>query len=653
MSSKNRPFMIEILRKHLWWLDVLYPLALGLGLFAALSYVVYSGPRQSRLSLRLEKRLMEYSLVKSSGRPAVNPDMVRIITPLWRLTDEELSTGDKLIEFYADSIEHLSAAKIPLVIIHWQAEVRGSYDNVFDKLQRVVASTSGETKIFFVASPQQIEQIPILLRQDTVWLNDSPCDEAKEIQIDCSYVPEYEGWVVQRIFENANPGLASTAIGSGWLSDQLANGFTGYVLNLTPPQGVSRQRLSKLGSINALPNKLRVAIVSAEIERQQEALKSVNYSGLKQNLSGLRTVYDHASNGVAETMRSTPVQVFWALIAQMLVDESMVQIPKAKAIISWTAVYCIGLGAAMLFGHVLTAILAFCLFALLAPSLNALTIRLFGFYWPLFDSLYFGIFALMAAGLVRLSWITIQRWRLEAQMNLHAHVTDLKSNFISLLSHNLNTPVAKMQGMLDVLRKTVQNIPKGSTLNEAEALATQLELTIRGVLIAAALEEGALSEAARRPDHIVAELAGTATNTLRRLGITLIIQPIVAKDEALISLPLLFDLRALNAALIALAALFYRRGSEGEIMVAAALSQDDRGVVLTWEFRSHELFPPVAALEQLTATSPKQIRKVGGTEFFAEVLAVFVRLLIGCYDGTVEVFSKNHGGSIEISLRPR
>jgi hypothetical protein len=98
MSSKSPKFLFKFLKKNLWWLDVLYPLALGLSIFAALSYVVYSGPRQSRLSLRLEKQLMESSLAKASGRPAVNADMVRIITPLWRLTDEELVSADKLIE---------------------------------------------------------------------------------------------------------------------------------------------------------------------------------------------------------------------------------------------------------------------------------------------------------------------------------------------------------------------------------------------------------------------------------------------------------------------------------------------------------------------------------------------------------------------------
>jgi signal transduction histidine kinase len=653
MSSKSPKFLFKFLKKNLWWLDVLYPLALGLSIFAALSYVVYSGPRQSRLSLRLEKQLMESSLAKASGRPAVNADMVRIITPLWRLTDEELVSADKLIDFYAESIEHLSAAKIPLVIIHWQAEVRGSYDQVFDRLQKVVAAATGTTKLFFVASSHQIEQIPIMLRETTTWLNDSPCDELKETQIDCSYVPEYEGWVIQRIFENANPSLADSAVGSGWLSDQLANGFTGYILNLSPPNGIARQRMSKLGSINALPNKLRVAIVSAEIERQSVGVKSSDHSGANVKLNGVRTVYDRSIDDGAESPHSTPLHVFWAMIAQMLVDESMVQIPPATAVVTWTALLCVALGAVMVFGHALRAILVFCLFAIFAPTLNAMNVRYFGFYWPLFDSLYFGVFALMSAGLVRLSWITIQRWRLEAQMNLHAHVTDIKSNFVSLLSHNLNTPVAKMQGMLDVLRKSARNMPDASNINEAEALTAQLELTIRSVLIAAALEEGVLSETARRPDYIMAELLGIASRTLRRLGITVSMRPIVASDESLILLPLSFDMRALNGALLSLAALFYRRHVVGEVVVAAKLSQDEKGVVFAWEFRSNELFPSKEVLEQLTDVSPKQIRKVGGSDFFAEVMAVFVNLVIGCYDGTIAAKAEGEGGAIKLTVRPR
>jgi hypothetical protein len=130
-------------------------------------------------------------------------------------------------------------------------------------------------------------------------------------------------------------------------------------------------------------------------------------------------------------------------------------------------------------------------------------------------------------------------------------------------------------------------------------------------------------------------------------------RPIVASDESLILLPLSFDMRALNGALLSLAALFYRRHVVGEVVVAAKLSQDEKGVVFAWEFRSNELFPSKEVLEQLTDVSPKQIRKVGGSDFFAEVMAVFVNLVIGCYDGTIAAKAEGEGGAIKLTVRPR
>ncbi len=653
MSKRlSTKFLIAVLKNHLWWLDVFYPILLGLGLFAALSYVVYSGPRQSRLSLRLEKRLLEFSLREGSGRAPAKPDMVRIITPLWRESDDVSVDAGKVIEFYAESIEHLSAAKIPFVLVHWQAEVRGSYDKVFDRLQRVVSAVSPATKLYFVASPQQIEQIPLAFRQTSNWLNDSLCDEIRETQLDCSYVPEYQGWVIQQIFQNANPNLAASAVGSSWLSDQLANGFSGYVLNISSPNSVSRQRMSKLGSINALPNKLQVAIISAELERDSQNLKEMSESVFNARQNRVRTVYDGRSFDDKKTVSGTPFHVFWALIAQMLVDEHTINIPSSIINLVWTIIFCLFLVTVMFRGHVLTTIVVFCLFAILAPLVNSIGVKYLSFYWPLFDSLYFGLFVLLSSGLVRLSWVTVQRWRLEAQMRLHSHVTDLKSNFVSLLSHNLNTPVAKMQGMLDVLRKTSQQLPEDETLISAEALVAKLEISIRSVLIAAALEEGIRNESSRRPDHILADFIGSAAGTLRRLGINLCMKPIAAGDEALIVLPVSFDLRALNGALLSLAALFHRANKVGEILVALNLSQDAAGTVFSWEFRSADLFPDKSVLDNLGSDGAKQIRRIAGGEFFSEVMAVFVNLLVDAYAGEIEVIPVGEGGEIKLKLRP-
>ena len=639
---------------HIWWLDVIYPLVLGLLIFAALSYIVYSGPRQSRLSLKMEKDLIKFSLAKASGQAIKNPRDVLVVSlgdadlPA-RLAVSDATYFRKVMDLYIDLLQTLSQQGVHLIFVHWEAEIRSGDELAYDQLAQALDEMSERTKVFFVTSANKLGQVPLNVLNRSTWLNDSLCDEQSEVQIDCSFVPDYGDWVVQQSLNNVRPELAAVARSAPWVSERLANGFPSYLLNLNSPQAMATKSVREVLQGPKVASGNRIAFVGSDI-KHSVPIDFQKVAALKVKTIYQRVVPVAAGEGLAP-------HVFWAMLAQMFVDESMIAMPSSIVMIFYNVAICSLLFAVMLSGDGAIGLVCLVTYMFVAPLLNAVGVRLAHFYMPLFDSYYFGLFAIIVAGLGRLSWVTVQRWRLEAKRRFNAQVADLKANFISLLSHNLNTPVAKMQGMLEVLRKLTTHTPAEHATRQSEALVTQLEFAIRSVLIASALEEGALNETARRPEDILAEIAAVATSSLRRLGISLSIMPLECEDESAFYLPLTFDMRALTASVSSLAALFHQQDRSTGVELKMSLHQDDSEsgseVVLCIDLHSQDSFIPLLAERLLVTAEAKQMRTVGGDQFFAEVLAALVHLFVMTYRGTVELKHIDDGGNIRATFKAR
>ncbi len=427
---------------------MIYPLALGLLIVAALSYIVYSGPRQSRLSLKMEKDLIEFSLAKASGQAIKNPRDVLVVSvggadlPVGLAASDALYFG-KVMDLYVGMIQTLSQQGLPLIFVHWDTEIRSGDELAYDRLAQTLESISERTKVFFVTSASRLGRVPLNVLNRSTWLNDSYCDEQTEVQIDCSLVPDYGDWVVQQILNNVRPDLAADAMSAPWVSERLANGFPSYLLNLNPPQAMvtksAHEILQSPGSVSGY----RVAFIGNDIK------PTGSIDAQKEKDHKVKTIYNRGDSG--DSVGGIAPHLFWALLAQMFVDESMINMPSNFLMIFYNVLICILLFTAMVSGDGAIGLVCLLGYMFIAPLLNAAGMRFWRFYMPLFDSYYFGLFAIIVAGLGRLSWVTVQRWRLESKRRFNAQVADLKANFISLLSHNLNTPVAKMQGMLETV----------------------------------------------------------------------------------------------------------------------------------------------------------------------------------------------------------
>ncbi len=79
-------------------------------------------------------------------------------------------------------------------------------------------------------------------------------------------------------------------------------------------------------------------------------------------------------------------------------------------------------------------------------------------------------------------------WRLEQEKKYLFELEQLKNNFISLISHDLKTPIAKIQGIVERLMKTTQNETLAYDLNTLKSSSQDLQKYIQSILQVSRIE---------------------------------------------------------------------------------------------------------------------------------------------------------------------
>lgn len=643
------------LKQRFWWFDVVYPIALAAVLFTSLTYIVYQGQRQWRLAQQAERKLLEFSLknsepppVKIAGRVLVVSADLKDIARLGRAPSGPVPDGSAAA--YAQVVERLGAAGVANIFVHWDTEAHPQDEIYLLPLTETLKRLPSATKVWLVTSQGPDTPLPKALADQVGLLSEELSDDTDQLQVECSYVPDFKESVTQTILNELGEKNAPESDPKPWVSTQLSSVFPRFILHLSRPADLATVSFGDVLGGGAGLQGFAAAFVG---KNQSGAFSS---SGNGSVVRQARTIYDAEVGEVGVT--GTPLHVFWGMIAQMYVDRGMVAVPSQRVIIATTVAFCVLITIVMtLFGGG-SALGMFMVYVATGPYANALAVRHLGVYLPLFDSYYFGLSTFIVAGLQKLSVTAFQRWRLDAQHRLHAHLADLKGNFISLLSHNLNTPVAKMQGMLSLLGGAKQAGPAPEWtqgVRTAEELVTELEYSIRSVLVASALEEGATHETPRAAKGLADEFQQAMGPSLKRLGLSVQVSAVGTGDADLVHVPLNFDVRALTAAIGAATALFHRAGETNAVTVVFRVEETDAEPRerLIVELSSDKTWIDPSAERVLADPDRPTVRTLTeGASFFSDILAGLTTLAAKAYQGKVALHRLGAGGRLELTLVP-
>lgn len=219
-----------------------------------------------------------------------------------------------------------------------------------------------------------------------------------------------------------------------------------------------------------------------------------------------------------------PIHKFLAAVSRMYMEEAYISIASTTSVTVLNFI----LGVTSFFSSLLLGpfIGLLILIAYLIGS-NLIEIGLisqFNYYFPLFDGLFLASIMYILGGFFRLLVENIRvRLNVLKEKNSSENA-DLKSNFISLISHNLNTPVAKMISLLELSRSNVDPALFKDKISPSLKDASEIQISVRNVLATNRLEDQRINQEIITSEKLIEELTYETVPLLKRMDIELNIE---------------------------------------------------------------------------------------------------------------------------------
>lgn len=526
------------------WAKVLAPVLLGAWvLFILTDIIYYSGKRESLAALA-EGYFIRLS-IRYAEEHAKNPGAVAVIS-VKESDYQQLPHApsplirDLSIENYAEVLAKVAGQNPRLIVISWLMGAHQLNETYLEPVTKVIDQLGIADRTMIALPFVLTGPIPEGLRQKYQFRDADDC--VYEINAFCSVVKEWD-WIIQglidRLWINPPPSHIST---------NLPHALPNTIANVPEEESIPEYSFDEIlhDRVHLKPN---AVVMIGNAVRQDLQFRGSKYVIQRTFTAGSTVIRDLISDG-------TTFHKFWAQLAQMFIDRTTVGVPDALTTRTYVVITSAILFLAIVKFNLATGFAVLLFYSFFLPFLNVINVRYFKIYLPIFDVIYAGLIVYIASAFSLVSIRSYQRWRLEERQKSLAMTADLKSNFISLISHNLNTPVAKLRGLVDILQQGAHEPKNSRLLQQVSLLIGRLQLCIRSVLMSTSLEEGAIHPASTTLRAFIQEFQHSIQLTLKRMGIAIKIEP-DPTDESLELwyTPFVFDVKIVAQAIGAMAAL--------------------------------------------------------------------------------------------------
>lgn len=453
-------------------LRLLAPILLGTALISIVVSTVWFGGKRESLAAYAEASLLRAAL-KFAVEPADPSSQVVVIsvksTDLYTLERSPYQTlRDVHIEEYASIVESVAAHNPRMIVISWlgnahplTSEYLRPLTDVIDRLG-IADRTILAIHLFAAGTvPEDISRkYQVAEARDCYY----------EVNSFCTWNPSWT-WMPQRLadafWKKKRPWTVST---------NLPHTLPNFALNLPA--------LDSIGTFSFLDFRPPVTV-----ELNQGSIVFIGNDApqdlqFRNNKDLLQRTFVASSKQTRSLMTDgVPFHVFWAGMAQMFLEDRAVAIVPFWICQICLLLMCCGIIAAI---HYLGgwALAPFLVSSLSLPVLNALSLKYFKVYMPVIPMIAAGFVIFIAATFISIAASSYRRWRLIAAKANAEQTADIKENFISLISHNLNTPIAQLKGLLDLL---IQRQTDAKTLEEARLSLDYMRVTVQAVLNATSM----------------------------------------------------------------------------------------------------------------------------------------------------------------------
>lgn len=531
------------------------------------------------MSSQIDTQILHWSLWLAGPRKIEKPSSIITVS----LNENDFRQLSQLhirdhqetsINNYYYLIDQLLKLGAKTIFVHWQADAfpKETNYNLFLNLH-YKAKQMGKN-IYWAIHPPLIKNLPTDFRQEAFILEADPCESY--IQIMCVFDNKWTNWIMQ---------IIPTLYWQEAKQDE-NNFFPVLSTNLAPE---SPAYLLHYNSINDFQDFSFESIIHPTKSTARHVADKIVFVGndLIQGQDGMTKTVDIGRVKTVSTPYNSPTRrtgiplhKFWAQHAQMFIDNALIGIAPFETSLT-LAMLLASLILFLLYSYgAMNSLSSILFFACTVPFLNILAIRFFNIYLPIFDCLFAGLSAFVLGTFAKLSLESFHQWRLRISQKSELELLAAKDNFISLLSHNLNTPIAKMHGILSAIEGSCQKEPLRNDVIEAQRLVTTIQMVVRSVLVTTSLEEHALNNEVLTLESLEQIFRESILKPLSRIGIEV---DIVLLDDELVGLPFRFDKRALSVGLSSLLISLAHKDRKNQFQVHFSIEQggDDKILLIT------------------------------------------------------------------------
>jgi len=293
----------------------------------------------------------------------------------------------------------------------------------------------------------------------------------------CPYNPKWDFLAIQHF------AVKFGQLGPDYLSTSLPNPLPSYIIKPVDKNMLKKKSYSEI--LRTTPEDVQGKIVFMGVEIIQGAPTMT----APDEIAKVPYLFQSDNNSVRTD--GLPVHEYLAAIVEESLNHNWVHVSPESIETTLKVLAPMSVIAIVLqFG--IAAGTCFFLFATGALFIaNILFIKYFSFYLPDYDSIFLCSLSLIGAGFIKNSLEQFNHAVAENRVKSLANNTDLKSNFISLFSHNLNTPIAKIKGLINALEK--QHPSQQPIFENMNYHLSEMQTSIKAILTKNRLEENYLN----------------------------------------------------------------------------------------------------------------------------------------------------------------
>jgi hypothetical protein len=492
------------MRKYFWsWLNTIYPSLFVVMVLFGIIWVFYGN-----LSLRLtgnsqRSTFQKLDLLEFELSAAGNPKNRSNRTVVFSLATKDLPKFEIQRSATTQNIllsKHLEIAKEVLirgaehVYVHW------FYPSDLSKaeISKIDGLFLDSSKISIIASFDRANSLKVNLNEKFEILIADFCNGRKHTI--CPYNPSWDYLVVQKLSERYGNVSGSS------LSLNLPNTSPSYILKPLKQGDVPTYSYSQ---IDRLPHNIvlnKIVFLGTDILQGTTGMTEPDEIGRVSSL--------YHSDEKFLRAQGIPIHEYLALSLENILSNGWIKVVDSE-IIQFVNNFLPFILLVLLFFTSIAFSMSFFIGSIVFIIIgNILTIRYFNLYFPDYDCLFMCALSLIGGGFFKYSIEHIKYSTAITNEKFLLSSLDIKYNFISLVSHNLNTPVARIKVLTESLSKL--NPEHRKFFEEINYFLTDMQATIRAVLASTRLEESQIAIEPITASKIEDDLKFDVTAQLKR-----------------------------------------------------------------------------------------------------------------------------------------